>query len=410
VGWTSAQRPNAHATPDGNRNEAAPPARLRRRGIDGAVRRVFLGVASMGVGEHKAGCERDQKTRDEAVLGRVSCARRLLMVFKKSSPPSPPPRTGAASVAPPGRISAPMAAATLRSDGSDEPDSSILMIPAADSLEEYGLSFDRATHGSETLALENLDGGTVEGLAELVGPTTVDAVSPEDSGLMSDFRPPGGPKQEPLTVDLEAMPSTPENRAAADRFGKIGKGAEVQSDGFFAIQLASTAVEELRSGGASSPIAGSMPQGGTGSHAVVDLPSGQRSSELPVAHVDRHAPRGPSPSPQPAKEGLFGADLWTNGMVAAGLGLLLCLYPAHEASRRMLRDSVDARLVELEDSIDSPLAVLQGDLREPKTIAAEIRKAEERVDRHFYLVWLGSGLPLGLVLAFIRRRRMNRHD
>jgi hypothetical protein len=237
------------------------------------------------------------------------------------------------------------------------------------------------------------------GRPQQVAPAPAPAPAPS-----SAFMPPEMVGESALSLDLDRV-------SEKDRALLAGEGAQLADSAAESgrrqspATMANAAVAELagtleESESLAKPATESR-DGVTGAQAVVSLP-GQSAADLPNLQLARMG--GPSPTPVPQKTGLFSSDLIINGLVAGLIGLLLGLYPGYESSRRIARDEVEPMLVELEESINAPLDVRAGKLREPKKIAREIGEKEGEVRGRYFTFWLGSAVPLGLLLAFLRRR------
>jgi hypothetical protein len=143
--------------------------------------------------------------------------------------------------------------------------------------------------------------------------------------------------------------------------------------------------------------------------AGVEAFKGQSSAVAPTspgplvpASVSPPARRS-SPSPVAERRGLLAADRPTAFLLAGAIGLLVGLYPALEASRRLLVDRSDEPLTELVDAVDRPLAVRAGELRSPAVIAGEIEASYDAARGRFWVVWLSIAVPVTLVLGSLRR-------
>ena len=133
----------------------------------------------------------------------------------------------------------------------------------------------------------------------------------------------------------------------------------------------------------------------------VPVPESSNSQLVPAS--SQSLMRSPG-APATGKIGLFGSDRILGFLAAGAIGLLLALYPALEASRRYLEEESAPSLSELEESVSRPLAVRAGDLRAPNEIVGDLEQIYAGTRSRFWTVWLGVAVPLGLALAFIRRK------
>lgn len=133
----------------------------------------------------------------------------------------------------------------------------------------------------------------------------------------------------------------------------------------------------------------------------VPVPESSNSQLAPTA--SQALMRSPD-APATGKVGLFGSDRILGFLAAGAIGLLLALYPALEASRRYLKEESAPSIAQLEESVSRPLAVRAGDLRTPNEITGDLERVYAGTRSRFWTVWFGVAVPLGLALAFIRRK------
>ena len=108
-------------------------------------------------------------------------------------------------------------------------------------------------------------------------------------------------------------------------------------------------------------------------------------------------------SPAPLRRGLFAVDRVTNLLAGGAVGLLLAIYPAKKLAESYEQREVRPLLTELDRSIERPLGVEAGVVESPESVAQKIDEGRSKTRRRYALIWLLSGLPLGVGLGLAPR-------
>ncbi|MEM9453859.1 MAG: hypothetical protein AAGF11_06745 [Myxococcota bacterium] len=100
-------------------------------------------------------------------------------------------------------------------------------------------------------------------------------------------------------------------------------------------------------------------------------------------------------------------DALRNDGVAAlilglGVGLVLSMVLAIQLQRTDVRDKIPPLEEELAASLSDPAGVEAGDRREVDVVEGELHEALDEIERKFLLLWLGVGLPVGVLLSRLR--------
>ena len=100
-------------------------------------------------------------------------------------------------------------------------------------------------------------------------------------------------------------------------------------------------------------------------------------------------------------------DALRNDGVAAlilglGIGLILSMVLAIQLQRTNVRDDIPALEEELAASLSDPAGVEAGDRRAVDVVEDELNEVLDGIERKFLLLWLGVGLPVGVLLSRLR--------
>lgn len=89
-------------------------------------------------------------------------------------------------------------------------------------------------------------------------------------------------------------------------------------------------------------------------------------------------------------------------ILGLGVGLILSMVLALQIQRGDVRDRLPPLEEELAASLNDPAGVEAGERRTQASVEGEINQTLDEIERKFLLVWLGVGLPVGLLLSRLR--------
>ncbi len=153
--------------------------------------------------------------------------------------------------------------------------------------------------------------------------------------------------------------------------------------------------------------------------AGLQRPAPRIAAQPPVHQADRSAssmPRrsrasniggsGASAAGYEGGEGGFVDALRNDGVagliLGLGVGLILSMVLALSLQRSDVRDRLPPLEEELAAALNDPEGVEAGDQRSSDSVEGELNQTLDEIERKFLLVWLGAGLPVGLLLSRLR--------
>ena len=98
----------------------------------------------------------------------------------------------------------------------------------------------------------------------------------------------------------------------------------------------------------------------------------------------------------------FGRDIVTSVIAGIAAAMFVTMLVAFAVSRGSFRDDITRLEAEIAESMTRPLDVQAQELRSVDTIRQDLDEVHASSEKRFLLIWIGLGLPLGIVLGRFR--------
>lgn len=183
---------------------------------------------------------------------------------------------------------------------------------------------------------------------------------------------------------------------AIDDPGAIDVGSD---DGVLELDLAAAGIAKAPEPAlaASAPASASL-AGASASPVAVAPGASSGAMPTPASSLQAYG----SESDEAAPRYVFGRDVVTSILAGLASALFVTMLLAFALSRSAFRDDITKLETELAESVTRPLDVQAQELRSAQAIRKELADVHASSKKRFMLIWLGVGLPLGVVLGRFR--------
>lgn len=131
-----------------------------------------------------------------------------------------------------------------------------------------------------------------------------------------------------------------------------------------------------------------------------------RRAGMPIPEASKTDDKGRVIAKRTVEVSLLGIeDRITSVLAGLALGLLLAIWGGDHFASETVAEQRDLLLVELKESATNPLSVDAGDIRAVAEIKTDLAEVGSNGTGTFMRWWLGLGVPIGLLLGLVQRRR-----